>query len=435
MGQALSIGSSLRTKFGKTATVKSYIAEGGQGFVYVVDYDGHDMALKWYKQTGLGKEPDEFYDNIYQNVKRGSPSKEFLWPIDITEWQNDTFGYIMGLRPDGYYELTQYMLCKCRFSSYRAAINASLQIVSAFRKLHNDGYSYQDLNDGNFFIEPKKGSVLICDNDNVAPDQTQTGILGKPRYMAPEIVMGKSMPNSYSDRFSMAVILFLIFHLTHPLEGKRYLTPGLSPELQEKLYGTEALFTMDPDDHSNEPDPYVNRNVIAVWDCLPDYMRNIFFKSFSHKTMLEKPTLRPSEKEWLNALTRFRSEIATCGCGNEVFTQGGIPCKCDSCGKMLSIPFRLELRDYCIPALKDSRIYRCQIDVCNEENALDPVALVVQKKDQPGILGIRNMSGKIWNAITTKGVSRKVMPDEIIPLKDGITFTVFDHTISINQNL
>ena len=72
--------------------------------------------------------------------------------------------------------------------------------------------------------------------------------------------------------------------------------------------------------------------------------------------------------------------------------------------------------------------------MCNEDTALDPVALVVQKKDQPGVLGIRNMSGKTWNAITTKGVSRKVMPDEVIPLKDGITFTVFDHTIKISQN-
>ena len=28
--------------------------------------------------------------------------------------------------------------------------------------------SYQDLNDGNFFIDPQTGKVLICDNDNVA---------------------------------------------------------------------------------------------------------------------------------------------------------------------------------------------------------------------------------------------------------------------------
>lgn len=35
--------------------------------------------------------------------------------------------------------------------------------------LHRHGYSYQDLNDGNFFINPESGDVLICDNDNVMP--------------------------------------------------------------------------------------------------------------------------------------------------------------------------------------------------------------------------------------------------------------------------
>ena len=30
-------------------------AEGGQGEVYIVDYNGEKKALKWYKKTGLGK--------------------------------------------------------------------------------------------------------------------------------------------------------------------------------------------------------------------------------------------------------------------------------------------------------------------------------------------------------------------------------------------
>ncbi len=55
------------------------------------------------------------------------------------------------------------------FSSVAALINAGLNMVEGFRALHNRGYSYQDLNDGNFFINPQSGDVLICDNDNVAP--------------------------------------------------------------------------------------------------------------------------------------------------------------------------------------------------------------------------------------------------------------------------
>ena len=74
----------------------------------------------------------------------------------------------------------------------------SLDICCAFRALHLKGLSYQDLNDGNFFINGETGRVLICDNDNVAPDgDNTTGIRGKARYMAPEVVSGKKNGGSY----------------------------------------------------------------------------------------------------------------------------------------------------------------------------------------------------------------------------------------------
>jgi len=433
MSESLAHGTKIKTLFGGIARVEKYLAEGGQGEVYIVDYNGTQKALKWYKQSGLGERPKAFYENIKQNIMRGTPSPEFLWPLDITEWQDGTFGYIMDLCPDDYYEVTEFMLCHVRFRSYRTIIDAALQIVSAFRILHNAGYTYQDLNNGNSFINPQNGKVLICDNDNVAPEGTETGIVGKPRYMAPEIVMGKTKPNSLTDRFSMAVILYILFCLDHPLEGKRYLVPALTPQMQEKLYGSEPLFMMDPTDDSNGPHPVVHRNSIAVWPCLPDYIQKIFLDAFSQKS-LQKPSARPREIDWLNVLTRFRSEIVPCSCGNEIFTQQGEPCKCEECGAPAKIPFRLVFSGYSIPAIKDSRIYRCQLGVCDEDKALSPVAHVLEKRDAPGILGIKNKSGKRWDAVTSKGEIRKVAPDDVIPLKDGITFTIDDETITIKSN-
>lgn len=432
MSEILENGFRVKTLFGGTVKVERFLAEGGQGGVYIADYNGEKKALKWYKKSGLGENPKAFYENIKQNVMRGAPSPEFLWPLDITEWTDGTFGYIMDLRPEGYYEVTEFMLCHVRFHSYRAIIDAALRIVSAFRILHNAGYSYQDLNDGNFFINPQNGKVLICDNDNVAPDGTETGIIGKPRYMAPEIVLGKTKPNSLTDRFSMSLILYILFCLDHPLEGKRYLVPALTPELQQKLYGKEPLFMMDPNDKRNGPHPISHKNSLMVWPCLPDYMQKIFLDAFSKKSF-EKPAARPKEVDWLNVLTRFRSEIVSCSCGNEIFTQQGEPCKCEECGRKANIPFKLVLSGYSIPAIKGSRIYRCQLGVCDEKEALTPVAHVLQKKDS-GALGIKNKSGKRWDAVTTKGVARKVAPDEVIPLKDGITFTIADETITIKEN-
>jgi serine/threonine protein kinase len=434
MNEVLESGFSIKTLLGRTVTVDQLLGEGGQGRVFTADYNGQKKALKWFKKSSLGKNPTAFYENIKQNVMRGNPSEAFLWPIDITEWEDDTFGYIMDLRPEGYYEITEFMLCHVRFKSYRTIINAALQIVSAFRILHNSGYSYQDLNDGNFFINPQNGKVLICDNDNVAPDNMETGIIGKPRYMAPEVVMSKKKPNSLSDRFSMSLIIYILFCLNHPLEGQRYLVPALTPALQEKLYGSEPLFIMDPFDKSNGPNPAVHANSLKVWPCLPDYVQKIFLTSFGQKALLSKPSSRPTEIDWLNVLTRFYSEIVECPrCGNEIFTQQGEPCKCDECGHKVSIPFKLELSEYSIPAVAGSRIYRCQLGVCDEKDALSPIAQVVSKKDS-NMLGVRNKSSKRWDAITSKGESRKVAVDEVIPLKDGISFKIDGASITIKSN-
>ncbi len=431
MEEQLKTGRLIKTVSGKTIRIGKVLGEGGQGTVYEVKCDGEAKALKWYKKSELGKKADLFYDNLLRNIRNGAPSEEFLWPQELTEWTDGTFGYVMDLRPEGYYEITDYMLCHVRFASYRAVVTAALKIVSAFRILHNHGYSYQDLNDGNFFIHPESGKVLICDNDNVAPDRMETGIIGKPRYMAPEVVTG-SKPDSLSDRFSLSILLYILFCLNHPLEGKHSLVPCLSPELQMRLYGTEPVFIMDPDDHSNGPHPVVHRNSIAVWSALPEYMKQIFVEAFSQKSM-KKPSARPTEIEWLKALTRFRSEIVPCKCGNEIFTENGRSVYCDVCNRLVEIPYRLEMRLYSIPAIRDSRIYKCQLMVCDGAEALDPIAQVVQKNGS-GELGLRNCSGKAWQALTPSGRQKKVAAGEVVPLRDGIRLIVDGEEIQILQN-
>ena len=423
MAEALAAGAKIQTMLGQEVVIGQLLGGGGQGNVYQVTYNGQQKALKWYKPSGMGQNKNAFYENIKDNVSRRSPSPEFVWPIDVTEWVDGTFGYVMDLVPSEYKEISAYMLVNARMESFRTIIDAAVHIVSAFRILHNNGYSYQDLNDGNFFIESKTGKVLICDNDNVAPNGTDTGILGKPRYMAPELVLRKKMPDKLSDRFSMSVIIYILLCLNHPLEGKRSLVPALTPELQEKLYGSEALFMLDPADRSNAPDPVIHKNSLLVWPCLPDYMKDLFLKAFSQKSMTN-PSARPTELEWLETLVRFRSDIVNCACGNEIFVQNGAPCKCDICGCVPNIPFRLEFPNYAISGLSGSRIYRCQIGPCDAEEALEPMGQILAKKDAPDVLGLRNRGKNSWNAITSKGAAKKVMPGDVIPLKDGIQFTI-----------
>ena len=153
-------GKILKTTLDEPVKIIKYIAGGGQGDVYVVEYQGKQKALKWYKN--VGNNPKAFYNNLERNVKKGSPDKAFLWAEALMARTEGSFGYIMDLRPKDYHELSEFIIARnVRFPSFKAVVEACIQIVSAFRVLHNKGYSYQDLNDGNFFINPKTADVLI----------------------------------------------------------------------------------------------------------------------------------------------------------------------------------------------------------------------------------------------------------------------------------
>jgi serine/threonine protein kinase len=113
---------------------------------------------------------------------------------------------------------------------------------------------YSDISFGNVSLDPSTGQVCICDNDNVHVDGEPSGIGGTIGFMAPEIVRGKSMPTIDTDLFSLAVLLFYIFMMHHPLEGKKELEiKCFDYPAKKKLYGTEPLFVFDPQDNSNRP--------------------------------------------------------------------------------------------------------------------------------------------------------------------------------------
>ena len=426
-------GQALKTTAGVRIVVEELLGEGGQGEVYRVDYNGEKKALKWYKPEAL-RDPILFYDNLKNNVAKGSPDRAFLWPEAVTEYSGGTFGYVMGLKPEGYYELSKILGSrKCNFVSFKAAAEACIRIVSAFRILHNNGYSYQDLNDGNFFINPQTGDVLISDNDNVAKNGTHTGILGKPRYMAPEIVNGKGsvLPDTQSDRYSLACILFLILFTNHPLEGSRWvMATCMTDEFAEKLYGKAPLFIFDPNDRGNAPVRNIQVGVLQRWIYMPEYLKSKFVAAFSQEA-LKNPGKRLRELDWLQVLVRFRSDIVRCVCGNEVFIQNAATTKCDACGKPVAITHTIGLPGYSITAAGGSRVYRCMLGTCNADEALRPVACVVTRKDKPGVMGFRNMSGLILNATTPSGKPKQIHPDEIIPFIPGIVIEAFEKKIEL----
>lgn len=409
----LTSGTKIKLRNGATCTVKKELGRGGQGIVYLVDYQGKDYALKWYTQNF--KNENAFYENLEKNVKYGSPSPNFLWPEAVTEYSNGSFGYLMKLRPAGYEEIGMFMLAKVRFSSVKALLDACLQICSSYQLLHQRGYSYQDMNDGNFFINPKTGHVLICDNDNVAPHGTNMGIAGKSGYMAPEIVEGKKMPDIYTDYFSLAVILFILIYVNRPFDGAKALScPCMTTKAEKMLNGLNCVFILDPTDASNRPVKGVHTNVIQRWPLFPKILNDAFQRTFS-KDAIHNPTHRVMCKEWQNILVQVRALYAKCPkCGKETFHRTDGNTTCLECRQIFAKVPVLVAGKYTIPLMPGQKLYPCQTSA---ENSCGRVVAEVQSNpSNPTLKGIRNLSESQWQATTAQGDVKIIGQNGVVPV-------------------
>ena len=425
-------GKVIKTVFGAPIKIVKYLASGGQGDVYIVEYGGAKKALKWYKPQVM-RDPDAFYENLKRNAAKGSPDKAFLWPDAVTERTEGSFGYIVDLMPENYYTLGEVLASnKHYFTSYLNAIDACIRIINAFRKLHNRGYCYADIHEGYFFINPKTGDVLIADADSIVPSGSSVGVLQSLRYSAPEIVEsnGQPAPDVQSERHSLAVILFIILFLAHPLEGRQWASaPCISVEVTKKLYGASAVFIFDPTNDTNRQVNKIQDNTMRLWNAAPDYLKDMCIQAFSSRSLME-PSERPMELDWLRVLVRLRSGVARCSCGSEVFVNGAGKYQCDYCKKAIVIKNALILPTYSIAAQKGAYIYRCQLGVCNAEDALEPILLVVANKD--GALGVKNITPKPIKAYTPSQKEKIIAPGMIVPFIAGISIEVYGKKIVLN---
>lgn len=401
---------------GETATIIKELGRGGQGIVYLVEVCGEKKALKWY----LNAPDDKFYRNLAQNIASRAPSDAFLWPEYLTEKQQGSYGYIMKLRPQNYYEFGNFLLAKVSFKSFTAMLSAAMKICDGFMMLHRFGYSYQDLNDGNFFIDPQTGDVLICDNDNVMPQGEKSGIMGKARYMAPEIVAG-GIPDKYSDRFSLSVILFMLFYANHPFEGAKVVAcPCMTEAFEKEFYGSKALFIYDPTDKSNLPVRGIHQNVIRRWPVFPQMLRDAFIEEFS-KEKLQDPSTRMIEQNWKKIISSVRDSLVVCQhCAEETFVNvSDSTDKCMNCGKDVDLSKRLVINNRSLPLTQNTYIY------IDEDNTPDGVVTT----DSNGFMLIKNISTETWTVETPSGKIKTVAPNEILPVKEGLKITFRVHTM------
>jgi serine/threonine protein kinase len=204
--------------------------------------------------------------------------------------------------------------------SFRALATAGFQLADAFLELHAKGLCYCDISWGNVFLDPKLGDIVICDNDNVIVNGEKPAILGTPEFMAPEIVRGEVLPSIDTDKFSLAVLLFYLFFVDHPLKGKKEAAiKCFDLPARTKLFGTEPVYVFDSLDDSNRPVPGLHDNALAFERVYPTYLKKLLEKAFT-VGIRDPGHGRVTENEWRSAMVRLGDSILYCGhCGAETF--------------------------------------------------------------------------------------------------------------------
>jgi len=428
MDQILKPGQKVRTATTRgDCVVENFLGSGGQGEVYRALLADKPVALKWYYPASATPDQQKALETL---IKMGTPSDRFLWPIELaTSTASAGFGYVMPLRDRRFRGIVDLMKRRIE-PGFRALATAGLELSHSYLQLHTKGLCYRDISFGNVFFDPDTGEILICDNDNVAVDnQSRSAVYGTPRFMAPEIVRGEGTPSTQTDLFSLAVLLFYMFVMHHPLEGKKELAiKCLDLPAMKKLYGTEPLFIFDPADDSNAPDPQSQRNALAFWPLYPRFLRDLFTKAFTDG-IRDPQHGRVRESNWRSAMVRLRDSIIYCThCNAENFHDAHEDNeRCWSCHRQLRLPPRVRIGKNFVMLNHDTLLFAHHVDEEKKYDFTQPVAAVTKHPVDPEIWGLKNISTQTWSATNQKGEVKDVSPGRSVTLALGTRIN-FGHT-------
>lgn len=424
MNQVLRSGQKVRLQAsGAECRVEQFLGGGGQGEVYRASMDGNAVALKWYYPEQATPEQRAALEVL---IRKGPPNDRFLWPTDLADGKGITgFGYVMPLREPRFKGIVDLMKRRIE-PSFRSLATAALGLAHSYLQLHSKGLCYRDISFGNVFFDPQDGDILICDNDNVSVDGSgRAGVLGTPRFMAPEVVRGEALPSTQTDLFSLAVLLFYMLVVHHPLEGAREASircfdlPAMT-----KIYGTDPLFIFDPSDYSNRPVKGYQDNALVFWPIFPTFLRNLFTRAFTDG-IKDPQNGRVRESEWRAAMVRLRDSILYCSCGTENFYDAdalqatGKPGACWACKGPLSLPYRIRIGSQVVMLNHDTRLHPHHTDTARAWDFSAPTAEVTRHPANPSVWGLKNLSGTRWNCSMPDGRVADIDPGRSVTLAAG----------------
>jgi DNA-binding helix-hairpin-helix protein with protein kinase domain len=396
-------------------TVGRELGAGGEGRVYeALGPGGNKLALKWYHPERADQVQ---WDTLETLIDYGAPHPRFVWPLDLAVASKpggrrakalpEQWGYVMSLYDARFRDVNAHLQREVK-PGFRALARAGVGLADGFLQLHTKGLCYRDISEGNVVFDPITGDVLIADNDNVGIDGEVPRVAGTPGFMAPEVVRGEAVPSTRTDRFSLAVLLFLMFMINHPFFGrKEFEIDCLDDTAFDRLVGFEPVFIFDPDDESNRPVPGVHDNAIQRWSLYPRSVRSLFIRSFTDG--LHDPAHgRVAEVEWRGALAQLHDTVVQCPvCGHDNFApdapDGHFVCCNSQCGTRLKRPLWLDLGRNQVALAAGAELFPHHL-VKNRRFDYGTALARIEEHPKYDARGLTNLSDRSWT-VTSDGES------------------------------
>jgi serine/threonine protein kinase len=225
-------------------------------------------------------------------------------------------------------------------------------ISRATKRFHAAGLAHSDLSYKNVLVDPVGGNACIIDIDGlVVPGRFPPDVIGTPDFIAPEVIKTqfldrkdpkRFLPSINTDRYALAVLIYMYLFLRHPLKGKKIHDPGDIDRDEQLSMGEKALFVEHHGDVSNSIDVDSLRPEELFWGDtgkLPYTVSGLYLSKLFERAFIEglhTPEARPSADEWEQALVKTVDLIqpcanSSCEQGWYVFDNSTKP-KCPFCG-------------------------------------------------------------------------------------------------------
>jgi len=327
---------------GKPYILNGIIGRGAQGVVY--NEQQGELVIKISSTASLAQREElkRRYQWLYENL--GNINAPIAGPLALLA--NPYIGYVMK-RVKGHLPFTTLLIPTPDTSlgkwynqetgGLKRRLILGALLARAFRSLHTSGLAYCDLSDTNILVakDVKKFSVVLIDSDNLSvPGLAETLVLGTPLYMAPEILCETHQPDSLTDSHSLAVLLFMLLHLNHPLLGD--VVQEGPPEFEEQALQGNFPYIYDPADSSNR-----SRTALPLEAVCTSRLTELFRRAFVEG--LKNRTSRPTPGEWEEACWLAADSTTICGnCGASFYPRAISGnkkfCQCPWCSNLILVP-------------------------------------------------------------------------------------------------